>query len=216
MTHFTIITLFPDFFESPLQSSILKRASEEKIFSYSIMDLREYGLGNYRQVDDTPYGGGAGMVLRPEPLFAAISDAKKRNNGPVINFTPQGKKWTQPRAEQFGSKYTNLILICGHYEGIDYRIREHLVDYEFSIGNYVVTGGELPALIMIDSLVRLLPGALGDEDSHTYDSFSKAFGRKKEYPVYTKPAEFNGWKVPKILTSGNHKEIELWKNEHLL
>jgi len=155
------------------------------------------------------------MVLRPEPLYDAIKKIKKTNDGPVIYFTPQGNKWTQPKAEKFSKKFDKVILLCGHYEGIDYRIRENLVDLEVSIGDYVITGGEIASLIMIDSIVRLMPGALGDEQSHQNDSFSKAFNRKKEYPVYTKPAEFNGWKVPDVLISGNHKKIEQWKKDNL-
>jgi tRNA (guanine37-N1)-methyltransferase len=179
------------------------------------INLRDFGIGNYRQVDDTPYGGGAGMLLKPEPLFHAIQAAKQHNNGPVVYFTPQGKTWTQAKAETWSTKYDSIILICGHYEGIDQRIRTHMVDFEFSMGNYVVSGGETAALTFIDSIVRLLPGSLGDSDSHTYDSFSKAFKRKKEYPHYTKPEEFNGWNVPDILLSGNHQNIEKWRSENL-
>lgn len=215
MIRFDIITLFPDFYTSPIETSIIKRAIEQNHISIHCTDLRNFGIGNYRQVDDTPYGGGHGMVLRPEPLFEAIQHVKKHNSGPVIFFTPQGKRWSQPKAERFAEKYEEIIIICGHYEGIDNRIREHCVDFEFSIGDYVLTGGELASLVFMDSIIRLVPGVLGDDNSHQFDSFSKAFDRKKEYPVYTKPEEFNGWKVPEVLRSGNHKKIEAWKREHL-
>ncbi len=212
---FDILSIFPDIFSSYFNESILKRAQEKNLIEINTHDIRKFTKNKHKKVDDIPYGGGAGMVMTPQPLHDAIMSIKKDNNGPVIFFTPQGKTLTQSRIEKFSTKYSEYILLCGRYEGIDQRIRESLIDYEVSIGNYVLTGGELPAMIFIDSLSRLIPEVLGKEESHLEDSFSKSFNRKKEYPHYTRPPEFNGMKVPEVLLSGNHKKIENWRKKNL-
>lgn len=212
--NFSILTLFPNLFESYLSDSILKRALEKQIIEIDFFNIRDYADNKHKRVDDTPYGGGPGMVMTPQPLHDCIKTAKKNNKGPVIFLTPQGKLLTQPRVEKF-AKLDEIILLCGRYEGIDQRICDTLVDEEISIGNYVLTGGELPAMVMIDAITRLLPGALGDEGSAEEDSFTKKLNRKREYPHYTKPEIFKGLKVPEILRSGNHAAIAKWRRENL-
>ena len=220
---FDILTLFPSFFtENPyLDYSILGEAIKKGTISMHAHNIRDYSTNKHHKVDDTPYGGGAGMVMTPQPLFDAIEAVKKVQkealgaSGPVIYLTPQGKRWTQPQVERYSSKYESLILICGRYEGIDQRVRDSLIDHEISIGDFVLTGGELPTMMLIDSLTRLLPGVLGNEDSPEMDSFCKAFDRKKEYPHYTKPANFRGMEVPDVLRSGNHAAIEDWRRKKL-
>ena len=220
---FDILTIFPTFVtENPyFQYSILGEALKAKKISVYAHNLRDYSKDKHHKVDDTPYGGGAGMVMTPEPLFDAIEAIKKAQevalgeSGPVIYLTPQGRRWTQPQAERFSKKHKAIILLCGRYEGIDQRVRDTLIDLEISIGDYVLTGGELPAMILIDSITRLIPGVLGNEDSPELDSFSKAFDRKKEYPHYTKPANFRGMEVPEVLRSGNHVEIKKWRKKRL-
>lgn len=212
---FTIITLFPDLFTSYLSDSILKRAIEKELITVDFLNIRDFSKDKHRKVDDTPYGGGAGMLMTCQPLFDCIKSAKKSNKGPVVYLTPQGKKFTQRKAVTLSKKYKELILLCGRYEGIDQRVRDTLIDMEISIGDYVLTGGELPSMIIVDAVTRLLPGILGNEESHENDSFSEDFGGKKEYPHYTKPAEYDGLKVPEVLLSGNHAEIEKWRRNHL-
>lgn len=212
--NFSILTLFPNLFESYFSDSILKRAIEKQIIEIDFFNIRDYADNKHKRVDDTPYGGGPGMVMTPQPLHDCIRTAKKSNKGPVIFLTPQGKRLTQPRVEKY-ARLGEIILLCGRYEGIDQRICDTLVDEEVSIGDYVLTGGELPAMIMIDAITRLLPGALGDEGSAEEDSFTKKLGRKREYPHYTKPEIFKGLKVPEILRSGNHAAIEKWRYENL-
>lgn len=213
--HFDILSIFPDIFESYFNESILKRAQDEKLISIKTHNLRDYTKDKHKKVDDVPFGGGAGMVMTPQPLHDAITALKAKNSGPVIFFTPQGKKLTQARLERFHKKHDQFILLCGRYEGIDQRIRDSLVDEEICIGEYVLTGGELPAMIFIDAISRLKPGVLGKEESHQEDSFSKSLDRKKEYPHYTRPAEFKGMKVPDVLLSGHHKNIEKWRRDNL-
>jgi len=179
------------------------------------LNIRDFTENKHGKVDDTPYGGGAGMLMTCQPLFDCIKTAKEQNKGPVVFFTPQGDTFTQKTAESFSEQHDEMILLCGRYEGIDQRVRDTLVDIEISIGDYVLTGGELPAMVLMDAVTRLLPGVLGDSDSHKQDSFSESFDGKKEYPHYTKPAEFEGLKVPEVLLSGNHAEIEKWRREHL-
>lgn len=208
-----ILTLFPEMFVA-LQHSILKRAQDKSLFEIHLHNIRDFSTAKHRQVDDVPFGGGDGMVMMPEPLWYAIEAVKKLNDGPVIYLSAQGKTFTQAKAERMATQ-ESFILLCGHYEGIDERVREHLIDEEISIGNYVLTGGELPAMVLIDSMVRLIPGVLGKEGSHQQDSFSKAFKRKREHPHYTRPADFRGMKVPDVLLSGHHKEIEKWRRAHL-
>jgi tRNA (guanine37-N1)-methyltransferase len=211
---FDILTIFPHIFESYLKESIIKRALKNNLIEINIHDIREFSKDKHKKVDDMPFGGGAGMVMTPQPLYDCIKHVKKTNKGPVIFFTPQGKKWTQPKAEKT-TKQKEIILLCGRYEGIDQRIRELLIDEEISIGDYVLTGGELPAMIVVDSISRLIPRVLGKEESHLEDSFSKKLDRKKEYPHYTRPAKFKNIEVPKVLLSGNHKEIEKWRKKNL-
>lgn len=210
--NFSIVTLFPELFKPFLKESIIGRAIREKKVSINLVQLRDFGFGRHQQVDDSPYGGGEGMVMRCEPIFAAFEHIEKKSR--KIYLSPRGKKFTQRTAERL-VKYDEIILLCGRYEGVDQRVIDTLIDEEISIGDYVLTGGELPAMVVMDAIIRLLPGVLGKEGSHQFDSFSKAFGGKKEYPHYTKPAEFRGMKVPEVLLSGNHVEIEKWRKSHL-
>lgn len=210
----TVLTLFPELLKSPLQESILKRAQEKGLLQVDLVNIRDFAPGRHKQVDDLPYGGGAGMVMMPEPLFKCLETVKNHHHGPVIYLSPTGKHLTQTKVERL-AKLPDLTLLCGHYEGIDQRVIDTLVDEEISIGDYVLTGGELPALVVIDAVTRLLPGVLGKEESHAQDSFSKAFRRRKEYPHYTRPPIFRNQKVPAVLLSGNHAEIERWRRTHL-
>ncbi len=211
---FDILTLFPTLFSSYFEDSILKRALGKKLIKIHLHNIRDFAKNKHHQVDNTPYGGGAGMLLMCQPLFDSIKHVKKHNRGPVIYLTPQGKKFTQAKAEKF-AKLKQIILLSGRYEGIDQRVRDTLVDQEISIGDYVLTGGELPAMILIDAISRLIPGVLGKIESAQEDSFSQKLNRKKEYPHYTKPSNFRGLKVPEVLLSGNHQEIEKWRKKHL-
>jgi tRNA (guanine37-N1)-methyltransferase len=209
---FTIITLFPEVIEPYLGASMMWKAKEKGIVEYEVINLRDFGLGFHKKVDDAPYGGGDGMLLRVEPIFAAIEYAKKTNPGAkVLLPTPRGQTWSQPLVRDFAAKDENYIIICPHYEGYDERILT-LVDAEISLGKYILTGGELPALIIIDSIVRLLPGVLGGETSAEIESFSD--GDNLEYPQYTRPETFQDLKVPEILLSGNHAEIAKWRAEN--
>lgn len=212
---FDILTIFPEIFSSYFNESIIKRAIEKNLLEIHIHDIRKFSKDKHKKVDDVPYGGGAGMLMKAQPLYDAIKAVKKENKGPVIYMTPQGKTLNQIKVEKINKKHKELIILCGRYEGIDQRIRDSLVDEEISIGNYVLTGGELAAMIVIDSVSRLIPGVLGKEDSHLEDSFSKSLNRKKEYPHYTRPAIFKGMEVPKVLLSGHHKEIEKWRKKNL-
>jgi tRNA (guanine37-N1)-methyltransferase len=212
---FDILTIFPEIFSSYLDESIIKRAAKRKLIKIVVHDIRKFSKDKHKKVDDTPFGGGAGMVMTPQPLHDAIKRIKRTNKGPVIYLSPKGNTFTQIDAENFGKKHKSLILICGRYEGIDQRIIDTLVDMELSIGEYVLTGGELPAMVVIDAVSRLIPGVLGKEESHQEDTFSKSLDRKKEYPHYTRPAIFNGLKVPDVLLSGHHKNIEKWRKSKL-
>lgn len=212
---FDILTIFPKIFDSYLKESIIKRAIQKKLIKIVIHDIRKFSKERHQKVDDVPFGGGAGMVMCPQPIYDAIKSVKKSNKGPVIYLSPKGTEFKQIIAEKFSKKNKEIILLCGRYEGIDQRIIDSMVDMEISIGKYVLTGGELPAMIMIDAISRLIPKVIGKEESHTEDSFSKALKRKKEYPHYTRPAVFKGLEVPKILLSGNHKEIANWRNKNL-
>ena len=208
----SVITLFPEMFDKVFNQSMLWKAQDRKLVEFKLIDLRPFGLGPRHQVDDTPYGGGDGMLLKPEPIFAAVEDAKTRNpDAKVVLMTPKGRIWDQPRAEEFAKSGENLIFICPHYEGYDERILA-LVDYQISIGKFILTGGELPTMTVIDSIVRLIPGVLGGETSAEIESFSD--GDNYEYPQYTRPAEFRGMKVPEVLLNGNHGEIAKWRAEN--
>ncbi len=205
-----IITVLPEILDGPLNNSIIKRATDKGIAEVHIHDLREYGLGRHKQVDDYAFGGEAGMVMMIEPIYNCINDLKKQRDYDLVIYTsPDGKPWKQKEANRI-SMMENIIILCGHYKGIDYRIREHLIDEEFSIGDFVLTGGELAAAMMCDSIIRVIPGAIGDEQSALSDSFQDGLLAP---PVYTRPAEFNGWKVPDILLSGNFAKIDEWKEE---
>jgi tRNA (guanine37-N1)-methyltransferase len=205
-----LITGFPKLVESPLGESMLKRAQEMGYVQVVVHDLREYTTDRHRTIDDTPFGGGAGMVLKPEPVFACIERLQsERTYDAVIYLTADGERLTQPLANAL-SLSTNLVLLCGHYKGIDERIRERLITREISIGDYVLTGGELPALVLIDALVRLLPGVLHDGTSLLNDSFQDGL---LDAPQYTRPAEFREMRVPEVLLSGNHEVIERWRQE---
>lgn len=210
---FDILTLFPQLVQPYFEDSILKRAAEDGKFEVYVHNIRDYSTDKHKSVDDTPYGGGAGMLMTCQPLFDAIREIKKSNPGPVIFMTPQGKRFRQEKAEEL-SELDGAILLCGRYEGIDQRVRDELVDEEISLGDFVLTGGELPALMIVDAVTRLLPGVLGDDQSADEDSFSPGMDRQLEYPQYTKPAEFEGLKVPDVLLSGNHAQIDAWRKEH--
>lgn len=209
--HIDIITVLPELLDSPLNHSILKRAKEKGLVEINVHDLRDYSLDQrHRRVDDYPYGGAAGMVMQIEPIDRAISALKqKRVYDEVIYTSPDGEMFNQPMANSL-SMAQNLIILCGHYKGIDYRIREHLITKEISIGDYVLTGGELAAAVICDSVVRLIPGAIGDEQSALSDSFQDNLLAP---PVYTRPAEYKGWRVPDILLSGHQRKIEEWQHE---
>ena len=204
-----VITLFPGMINETLNSSMMFKASKNMIVEFEVIDLRQFGLGPRKQVDDTPYGGGDGMLLRPEPVFEAVRQAKLSNNdSKVVIMTPAGETLSQELVRKMASTKENLIIICAHYEGYDERILS-IVDYKLSIGEYVLTGGELPALVLVDAIVRLLPGVLGGEKSAEIESFSTP--NLIEYPQYTKPREYEGMKVPDVLVSGHHAEIEKWQ-----
>ncbi|MBH9965502.1 tRNA (guanosine(37)-N1)-methyltransferase TrmD [[Bacillus] enclensis] len=206
-----VLSLFPAMFEGIFGESILKKANEKQAVTYNVVNFRGFADNKHGQVDDYPYGGGAGMVLKPQPIFDAVESLKNENESKprVILMCPQGERYTQSKAEEL-AKEEHLIFICGHYEGYDERIREHVVTDEISIGDYVLTGGELGAMVVIDSVVRLLPGVLGNEDSPVKDSFSSGL---LEHPHYTRPADFRGMKVPPELISGNHRLIEEWREK---
>lgn len=208
-----IITVLPELLQSPLNYSILKRAQDKKLVEIVVHNLRDYSLDKHRRVDDYPFGGEAGMVMQIEPVDRAITQLKsERNYDEVIFTTPDGERFDQPMANRL-SMAGNLIILCGHYKGIDYRIREHFVTKEVTIGDYVLTGGELAAAIMCDAIVRLIPGAIGDEQSALSDSFQDNLLAP---PVYTRPAEYKGWRVPDVLLSGHQRKINEWKHEQSL
>ncbi len=207
-----VITLFPEMFDGVLNNSMMWKAQDKQAAEFTLINLRDYGLGPRRQVDDTPYGGGDGMLLKPEPLFAAVAVAKLKDpTAKVVLMTPRGQRWVQATAQQWADAPEGLIFICGRYEGYDERIVS-LVDEQVSVGDYVLTGGELPAMTIIDSIVRLIPGVLGGENSAAIESFSD--GETLEFPQYTRPEDFNGAKVPEVLLSGNHAAIAKWRAEH--
>jgi tRNA (guanine37-N1)-methyltransferase len=205
--HFDIFTLFPEMFQSPFSESILKRAQEQGLLSIALHDIRAVTTDKHHVVDDYPYGGGAGMVMKPDPIFAAVEAVHQ--SGPIILMTPQGRPFTQQIAHEL-AQHPRLTLLCGHYEGFDERVREHLVTDEISLGDYVLTGGELAAMIIVDATSRLLPGVLGGDESTLEESHSNNL---LEYPHYTRPAEFRGWRVPDILLSGHHANIARWRRK---
>jgi len=203
-----IITLFPEMFEGVFDHSMLFKAKDKELLKVELINLRDYGLGPRKQVDDTPYGGGDGMLLKPEPIFSAIDEAKRANpDAEVVLLTPRGTVYKQSIAKELAKK-KSLILICGRYEGVDARVSE-VADREISVGNYVMTGGEIPAMAVVDTVARLLPGVLGGETSTEIESFDD--DETVEFPQYTRPEDFKGLKVPGVLLSGNHQEIDEWR-----
>ncbi len=212
---FDIITAFPGMFEGPLSHSILRRARARGLLAVRVHDLRAYAPDRHHKVDDAPYGGGGGMVLMPGPLFAAVEAIRERHPFPstrTILLCPQGRRYDQQEAKRLVA-YARIILICGRYEGVDERVREHLADEQISIGDYVLTGGEIPAMVLVDSLTRLLPGALGDEQAPVRDSFYEG---RLDHPHYTRPPDFRGHRVPDVLLSGDHEEIAAWREARAL
>ena len=206
-----IISVVPELLDGPFQHSILRRAAERELLKIRVIDLRTYGLGKFRQIDDYQYGGGAGMVMMAEPLYNAIESLKKEvDYDEIIFMTPDGERFSQPMANRLSLK-ENLLIICGHYKGIDERIRQHVVTREITIGDYVLSGGELAAAVVVDAIGRLIPGVINDETSALFDSFQDGMLAPA---VYTRPSEFNGWKVPDILLSGNEAAIEEWREEN--
>ena len=212
-----ILTLFPEICRGPLNVSMMKRAQENGALELHIHNLRDWTSDKHHVVDDAPFGGGQGMVMKPEPIFAAVEDLKSTigpsrtgaRKSKIVLMSPAGRKLDQKMATEFSAE-SHLIIVCGHYEGVDHRVIEHLIDAEISIGDYVLTNGAIAAVVLVDAVVRLLPGVLGDEQSAANDSFS---GGLLEGPQYTRPSEFRGWKVPDVLLSGNHGEIAKWRKE---
>jgi len=213
--HIHILTLFPNMFTAPLGESIVRRAIDRGLVQIAIYNIRDYATDRHHVVDDSPYGGGPGMVLKPEPIFKAVEAVLGEKEGagiPVLLLTPQGRIFDQQAAQEL-ARYREMVLICGHYEGVDERVRERLVTDEISIGDYILSGGELAAMVVVDAVVRQLPGVLGSEASVDEDSH---VGGLLEYPQYTRPQSFRGWEVPEVLLSGNHAAIARWRREHSL
>lgn len=211
MKYFNIITIFPHIFESYFGESMIKRALKKKLINIDVINLRDFTNDKHKTVDDTPFGGGAGMIMKVEPIYKSMQSIKSKfgsRKSRVILFSAKGKKYTQADAVRL-SKYDNLTFICGRYEGVDERVAQNIADEEISIGDYILTGGEIPAMIVVDSVARLIPGVLGNKESPKDESHSKE--GYLEYPQYTRPENFKEWKVPEVLLSGNHKEIEKWR-----
>jgi len=214
--NFEVLTLFPGTLTAPMNESIMKRAREKGLLNVTVRNIRDYTENKHKTADDSPYGGGAGMVLKPEPIFKAIEAVQEEHPGEellTILLSPQGRLFDQHRAEQLSEEKRRIVLLCGHYEAVDERVIEALVDEELSIGDYVLTGGELAALVVIDAAARLLPGVLGDEESAYRDSFGDGL---LDHPHYTRPAEYRGMKVPDVLLSGNHGDIGKWRRQEEL
>jgi tRNA (guanine37-N1)-methyltransferase len=213
MIRFDILSIFPEMFESPFNCSILKRAQEGGVVEIHLHNIRDYAEDKHKMTDDAPYGGGGGMVMKVEPIDRALASvAPVRDNALVVLLTPQGETFSQKIAEEM-SLYSRIVLICGHYEGVDERVRVNLVDKEISVGDFVLTGGELSAMVVVDAVSRLVPGVLGNYDSASFDSFSTGL---LEYPHYTRPAYYRDWQVPEVLLSGHHREIEAWRRKESL
>src|SRR5882724_5089561 len=208
-----IVTLFPEICRAPLNESIMKRAQKKEIVDLYIHNLRDWTTDKHHVADDAPFGGGQGMVMKPEPVFAAVEELRNQTSK-VVLMSPAGRRFDQQMAAQLSGE-SHLVIICGHYEGVDHRVIEHLVDLEISIGDYVLTNGAIAAVVLVDAIVRLLPGVLGHQESAADDSFSVERSGL-EAPQYTRPAEFRGWKVPEVLLSGNHAEIEKWRKKEAL
>lgn len=215
MMKINILTLFPEMFTAVLNSSILGRAVNKGILSFELYNIRDYTENKHRHVDDSPFGGGAGMVLSPQPVFDAVNHVKELNdpwNGKIVYMSPEGRTLTPDIAKDY-TKYDNIMILCGHYEGIDQRIIDNLVDDEVSIGDYILTGGELPAMVFIDCISRLIPGVLNKEESYMNESFTDGL---LEYPQYTRPESYKGYNVPEVLLSGHHKNIKDWRRKQSL
>jgi len=213
MIRFDILSTFPDMFVSPFDASLLKKARERGLIDIRLHDIRDYATDRHRMTDDAPFGGGGGMVMKVEPIDRAISDlVPERDQAVVVLMTPQGEPFRHCIAEEL-SRRQRIVLLCGHYEGVDERVRQHLIDREISIGDYILTGGELPAMVLVDAVSRLVPGVLGNQTSAAADSFSTGL---LEYPHYTRPAEYRGWRVPEVLLSGNHRDIDSWRRRESL
>jgi tRNA (guanine37-N1)-methyltransferase len=210
---FDVITLFPDFFTSPLASGLLKKALEREIARVNLIDPRDFACDRYRKVDDEPYGGGVGMLLKPEPIFAAVESLTLLPRREIILLSPQGQPLDQPLLKELAANYDQLVLICGHYEGVDERVTQYLATREISLGDFVLTCGEIPALTLINGVTRLLPGTVGKADSLKAESFETGL---LDYPQYTRPPVFRDWAVPDVLRSGNHREIDRWRKEQQL
>lgn len=212
--HFDVITIFPGMILTAFAEGVVGRALRSGSLFVDVHDLRDHAEGRHRKVDDEPFGGGAGMVLKPEPIFRAVEAIRAQEDGRpsrTVLLSPQGLRFDQRTAERYASSQERLILVCGRYEGVDERVREHLADEELSIGDFILTGGELAAMVVIDAVARLLPGTLGSAESALQESFTAA--GMLDYPVYTRPAEFRGLNVPEVLLSGHHAEIERWRRE---
>jgi len=214
MLRFDILTLFPEMFESPFNASLLKKARERNLIDIRITDIRDFARDKHRTADDYPYGGGNGMVMKIEPIAGALDSLEPLEGALICLLTPQGEVFNQKMARELACQ-SRIILICGHYEGVDERVRDHLVQREISIGDFVLTGGELPAMVVVDAVARLVSGVLGNEQSAEGDSFAAEQGLL-EYPQYTRPAEYRGWTVPEVLLSGHHAEIESWRRREAL
>ena len=205
-----VVTLFPEMFRGPFKESIIRIAKKKRLVKIRVVDLRKYTKDKHRTADDKPYGGGPGMVMKPEPIFECVEDLKKRSkDAHVILLSPAGRRFDQKRAHDL-SKKNHLILIAGHYEGVDERVSEHLVDEQISLGDFVLTGGEIPAMAIVDGVTRLLPGVLGNAQSLTHESFQEGL---LDYPHYTRPRVFRGYSVPDVLVSGDHDEVDRWRKE---
>ncbi|MBN1381936.1 MAG: tRNA (guanosine(37)-N1)-methyltransferase TrmD [Deltaproteobacteria bacterium] len=207
---FDILSIFPEMFQSPFDASLIKKALEKGLIEIHLHDIRDYALDKHHVTDDTPYGGGGGMVMKVEPVERALASIiGEKAEAMVILMTPQGEVFNQGVAESLSS-CDHIVIVCGHYEGLDERIRQYLIDREISIGDYVLTGGEFAAMVLVDAVSRLVPGVLGNSNSAVFDSFSTGL---LEYPQYTRPAEYRGWKVPEVLLSGNHRQIDAWRKK---
>jgi tRNA (guanine37-N1)-methyltransferase len=220
---FDLLTIFPEFFAGPFDFGIIRRARQQELIEVNIHDLRSFTFDKHHIVDDRPFGGGDGMVMKPEPIFRAVEtlladgvadDPRKR--AAVVLMSPQGRRFDQAEAERLASECSRMILLCGRYEGVDERVIEHLVTDEISIGDYILMGGEIPAMVVVDAVTRLLPNVLGSETSAVHDSFSGSSGGLLDYPHYTRPAEFRGWRVPEVLISGHHGEVAKWRRRAAL
>lgn len=209
MLEIDLVTIFPKFFKGPLEESLIQKAQQKNLVKIKAHNLRDYTHDRHKTVDDKPFGGGPGMVMKPEPIFDCVEDIQKKGkSGWVIVMDPQGEPLTQKVAKKLATK-KHLILLCGHYEGIDHRVKEHLADQEISVGDFITMGGEAPALCLIESVIRLIPGVIGNQESLAEETFEEGL----EYPQYTRPRDYRGWKVPDILVSGNHQEVKKWRNK---